>query len=121
VGPACVRAIARPQQFAEKVHAYTFPWTDRTNTRSKDLVDLVLLIETGPPQPVQVRAALAATFTTRNTHPLPQALAPPPASWQGDFTALAAEARLSTNDYLEGFGLLTGFWNALGLGTPAPP
>jgi hypothetical protein len=44
-----VLAIPVEQQFAEKVHAYTFPWTDRINTRTKDLVDLVLLIERGGP------------------------------------------------------------------------
>src|SRR5437667_2016410 len=85
IGPAQVLAIPRPQQFAEKIHAYTFPWTGRTNTRSKDLVDLVLLIETGPPEPAAVRVALEATFATRNTHPLPQSLPPPPESWKADF------------------------------------
>lgn len=113
VGPALVLAIPRAQQFAEKVHAYTFPWIDRINTRSKDLVDLVLLIETGPPAPGQVRPALEATFVTRNTHPLPVSLPRPPESWGADFAAMAAEARLSTTDYLEGFAILTRFWEAL--------
>jgi hypothetical protein len=113
VGPARVLAIPCPQQFAEKAHAYTFPWTGRTNTRSKDLVDLVLLIETGPPEPAQVRPALDATFATRNTHPLPRALPSPPESWQADFAAMAAEARLSTTDYLAGFAILSRFWETL--------
>ncbi len=42
VAPASVLALPRAQHFAEKVHAYTFPWVGRTNTRTKDLVDLVL-------------------------------------------------------------------------------
>jgi hypothetical protein len=122
IGPAQVLAIPCPQQFAEKVHAYTFPWTDRTNTRSKDLVDLVLLIETGPPEPVRVRAALEATFGTRKTHPLPKILPPPPESWQADFAAMAAEARLSTADYLEGFAILERYWATLGpTGQDKPP
>jgi hypothetical protein len=49
IPPAAVMAISRPQQFAEKLHAYTFPWAGRLNTRTKDLVDLVLLIERGIP------------------------------------------------------------------------
>jgi hypothetical protein len=49
VEPARVLAIPRAQQFAEKVHAYTFPWSGRLNTRTKDLVDLVLLLERSPP------------------------------------------------------------------------
>src|SRR5262249_42453593 len=115
VGPARVLAIPRPQQFAEKVHAYTFPWADRTNTRSKDLVDLVLLIETGPPEPVRVRAALEATFGPRKTPPLPRLPPPRPESWQPAFAAMAAEARLSPADYLEGFAILERFWATLGL------
>ena len=40
---AQVQMIAREQQFAEKVHAYTLPRT-AANSRVKDLVDLALLI-----------------------------------------------------------------------------
>lgn len=42
IAPAEVLAIPKAQQFAEKIHAYTYPWTDRPNTRTKDLVDLLL-------------------------------------------------------------------------------
>lgn len=47
IDPVEVLAIPEPQQFAEKIHAYTFPWKGRVNTRTKDLVDLILLIERG--------------------------------------------------------------------------
>ncbi len=111
--PVQVRAISRAQQFAEKVHAYTFPWTGRLNTRTKDLVDMVLLIETGPPELSRVVEALRATFNTRNTHALPEALSPPPESWKNDFATMAAEAQLSSSDYLEGYALLLRFWSDL--------
>src|SRR5262249_6784320 len=78
--PATVLAIPKPQQFAEKAHAYSFPWTGRLNTRTKDLVDLVTLIERDALDPKEIRAALAATFTTRHTYPLPRELSPPPDS-----------------------------------------
>ena len=110
VSPATVLAIPKPQQFAEKVHAYTYPWVGRLNTRTKDLVDLVLLIERGTPNAAEIRAALVATFTTRGTHPLPPALAPPPPSWKDDFTGMANQAGISTTDYLEAFALLESFW-----------
>ncbi len=45
--PVQVVAISKTQQFAEKAHAYTLPWADRENTRVKDLVDLLLLVERG--------------------------------------------------------------------------
>ena len=41
-----VRMIAREQQFAEKIHAYTLP-RNTANSRVKDLVDLALLIGSG--------------------------------------------------------------------------
>lgn len=39
-------AIPQEQQFAEKLHAYTRPRT-RSNSRVRDLIDLVLLINSG--------------------------------------------------------------------------
>ncbi len=38
-------AISKEQQFAEKLHAYTLPRPDSTNSRVKDLVDMVLLAQ----------------------------------------------------------------------------
>jgi hypothetical protein len=38
--------ISQEQQFAEKVHAYTLP-RKTPNSRVKDLVDILLLIENG--------------------------------------------------------------------------
>lgn len=119
IGPASVLAIPKAQQFAEKLHAYTFPWSGRTNTRAKDLVDLVLLIERVPPAAGDVRRALAATFTTRATHPLPKALPPPPDAWATEFSGMAAEAGLSTTDYLDAFAVVERFWAVHGLSAGA--
>jgi hypothetical protein len=116
IPPATVLAISGAQQFAEKLHAYTFPWSGRSNTRSKDLVDLVLLIERGPPDTDAIRIALSATFAARATHTLPTVLGPPPGSWVIDFPPMAAEAGLSTSDCLEAFAILDGFWRAAALG-----
>ncbi len=116
IDPASVLAIPKAQQFAEKLHAYTFSWSGRMNTRTKDLVDLVLLIERGPPEAGDVRRALDATFSTRATHPLPNALLPPPTEWRIEFTGMATEAALSTADYLEAFAILERFWTTHGLG-----
>jgi hypothetical protein len=116
IGPAVVFAIPKPQQFAEKLHAYTFPWVGRFNTRTKDLVDLVLLIERGLPDVAQIRKALLTTFTTRGTHTLPKALPTPPDAWGRDFPGMAEEAGLSTREYLEAFAILERFWDEHALG-----
>lgn len=116
IEPAVAFAIPRPQQFAEKAHAYTFPWSGRLNTRTKDLVDLVLLIERGPLAVKEVRDALRVTFETRATHALPQTLPPPPPNWKIDFTGMAIEAGISVSDYLAAFAVLAEFWSSNSLG-----
>jgi hypothetical protein len=116
ISPVVARAIPKAQQFAEKLHAYTFPWSDRINTRTKDLVDLVILIERGALELTQLRTALSATFSTRGTHPLPKMLPPPPTHWGVDFPEMASEAGLSTTDIVAAFTVLGAFWNSNSLG-----
>ena len=72
IAPAKVLAIPREQQFAEKVHAYTLARGERVNTRTKDLVDLLLLMETQPFDPASLRLAVEETFGRRATHPVPK-------------------------------------------------
>jgi len=116
IAPARVIAIPKPQQFAEKIHAYTFPWADRVNTRVKDLVDLVLFIERGNLSTTEVAAALRATFLTRKTHSLPETLPPPPASWSTEFRSMAAQAGLTTTDMKKAFDILSTYWRNERLG-----
>ena len=49
ITPIAVPALSVEQHWAEKLHAYTRPREGRTNTRVKDLIDLVLLIERETP------------------------------------------------------------------------
>jgi hypothetical protein len=79
---AQVQMIAREQQFAEKVHAYTLART-AVSSRVKDLVDLALLIKSGGLEKDRILDALHLTFDRRGTHDLPVALVPPPMDWQG--------------------------------------
>ena len=117
IPPAVVLAVPKSQQFAEKIHAYTFPWKDRTNTRTKDLVDIALFIQTAAlPEPAELRAALAATFGRRRTHPLPDQLPQPPATWDADYMAMAGEAQLSAATLAAGFAMISEFWNSSQLG-----
>lgn len=114
-GVANARALAIPkaQQFAEKIHAYSHPWGDRINTRSRDLVDLVLLIERGNLDPDEVRQALAATFGRRFGRPVPSELPTPPESWSVEFPAMAAQAGLARSDVKAAFEALNGFWKCI--------
>ena len=98
------------QQIAEKIHAYSFPWEDRDNTRVKDVVDLVLLVQTVQLEPERVRRALVATFETRGTHPVPPRLPAPPWDWEESYTALAEELGLKARTLAEAYLLLDAYW-----------
>jgi hypothetical protein len=87
--------IPREQQFAEKLHAYTLPRQGATNSRVRDLVDMVLLIHSDTLARAKVAEAIRLTFDRRGTHTLPKMLLHPPADWQKSFEALANECRLS--------------------------
>ena len=91
-----VLMIAREQQFAEKIHAYTLP-RNAANSRVKDLVDLALLIGSGGLDKQRIMEALCLTFERRGTYDLPARLVPPPADWQMPFHALAEECGLPTD------------------------
>jgi len=110
IAPARAVAIPKSQQFAEKIHAYSYPWTDRENKRSKDLVDLVVLIERGNLDPVTVKQALIETFRRRQRHDLPLALSTPPASWEAEFPAMADQAGATTTDCKSAFKVLDAYW-----------
>lgn len=116
ITPARAIAIPKAQQFAEKIHAYTYQWTDRENKRSRDLVDMVVLIERGNMDSTAVRRAIVETFARRSRHPLPSTLQPPPASWAAEFSTMAAEAGASAKDIAGAFEILIAFWigNKLG-------
>jgi len=94
VRPPRVQMIPREQHFAEKLHAYTLPRTS-ANSRVKDLVDLVLLIDSGSLEKPRVREALRVTFRQRDTHGLPEILEPPPADWRARFNEMATECEIA--------------------------
>jgi len=111
-GIPAARAALYPvaQQFAEKIHTYTFPWRDRDNTRVKDMVDLVLLVDSGLLEPDGVKRALRATFETRGTHPLPERLPMPPTDWAEPYAALAQDLQLPVMTLQEAYTYLNTYW-----------
>ncbi len=94
---ARVPAVSPEEQFAEKLHAYTLPRTGRENTRVKDLIDLILLIERAKLDANRIGRSIQETFERRNTHSIPTALAPPPDSWSERFSEMAEECGLDAD------------------------
>ncbi len=112
VVPPSLPIISAEQQFGEKLHAYTLPRGERLNTRTKDLIDMVLLIRGEKLDKDKTAAAVRATFLRRATHEVPKELDPPPAEWEPVFDALAKECTL-TMKLREGFELVREFKKSL--------
>jgi hypothetical protein len=108
IAKAKLPAISREEQFAEKLHAYTLPRTGRPNTRVKDLVDMVLLFNSGTMDQVRLAEIMKATFLCRGTHDVPESLPPPQEDWAEPFGVMAAECGLDEN-MAEHYRRLTGF------------
>jgi hypothetical protein len=108
IAPPVLPVISREQQFAEKLHAYSQPRLDRINTRTKDLVDMILLIRRGTLDESRLAAAIEATYARRATHVIPRPLEPPPAEWERVFAALAKECELEMT-LVHGFGVVREF------------
>jgi len=83
-------AIPQELQFAEKLHAYTHIREGRENTREKDLIDMVILVQRGI-DPIETAKRMQAVFAARSTHALPEELNPPPQSWGNIFAKHAEE------------------------------
>jgi Nucleotidyl transferase AbiEii toxin, Type IV TA system len=112
VAPPSFPIISAEQQFAEKFHAYTLPRGEHVNTRTKDLIDMVLLIRGEMLDKSKTAAAVRATFMKRATHDVPKQLDPPPAEWEPVFDALAKECNLAIQ-LPKGFELLREFTKTL--------
>lgn len=93
IPPARYPTISSEQHFAEKLHAYTMP-RDVPNTRTRDLVDMVLLIQSGLDKK-RTSEALRATFERRKTHAEPPELSPPPEGWKSPYSEMAEQCGLS--------------------------
>lgn len=85
------QSISREEHFAQMVHAYTSSMGGRAKTRVKDLISLVLFVDSGTLDQERLSQDHASTFARRNTHALTNELETPPDFWKQVFEKLAAE------------------------------
>ena len=108
VKPGEFPMIPREVQFAEKLHSYTMP-RSVPNSRARDLVDMVLLIQEGKISPAKEQVALKAVFARRKSHDVPAVLEPAPDRWEKSFADMAEECGLKI-DLKAGFEILNRFY-----------
>ncbi|WP_420610819.1 nucleotidyl transferase AbiEii/AbiGii toxin family protein [Candidatus Poriferisodalis sp.] len=96
--------------WAEKLSAYLRRYDDRPNTRVKDLVDLVLLVEHGFEPDDRLRQAVEATFARRRQH-LPRSNLPSMAdAWAVPYAEMASDLGLTTVAASDAHDLIESFW-----------
>jgi predicted nucleotidyltransferase component of viral defense system len=105
-----VEVVDREQHFAEKLHAFTRDYGNRPSTRSKDLVDLVILMDDGLTPTRSLRETVEHVFRERSTHSVPDELPDPPAAWDAPYAAAAAELDISAPDLDTATAMLRAFW-----------
>ena len=108
-----IRATSLAQHLAEKVHALTRPFDDRINTRVKDLVDIMLLMDLGLPDPPVVQGAVTAIFASRQSHAIPQRMENPPVAWVATYTAVAENLHLRETTLDIATTRLNDYWKTL--------
>lgn len=86
-----LRMISIEQQLAEKLHAYSLPREEKLNSRVKDLIDMLLLIEHRTINADTFKQTIQKVFKARQTHSLPMSLNKPPNEWATLYEALADE------------------------------
>lgn len=105
-----IETVSTEQHFAEKLHALTRDFGERPNTRIKDLVDLVLLVDSGLRPDQTLLTVVRHVFAVRATHPVPTALPDPPPSWRHGYPTLAAELTVSAAELPDAMNLVRSFW-----------
>ena len=90
--PVIVPVVSLDQHVAEKIHAYTRIYDgQRTSSRVKDLIDLVLIQAKSSLAAGRLRRALIETYADRGVQTVPTALPIPPPSWASSYPVLAVE------------------------------
>ncbi|MGP3958511.1 nucleotidyl transferase AbiEii/AbiGii toxin family protein [Nonomuraea sp. 3N208] len=105
-----MESVDRRQHFAEKLHALTRDYGSRPNTRIKDLVDLILLIEDGLLADSGLLLVMRHVFAVRATHSVPGGIPDPPPVWESDYPRLAEGVTYASPDLSSALDLLRAFW-----------
>jgi predicted nucleotidyltransferase component of viral defense system len=106
-----VEVVGRDQHFAEKLHALTQTYGDRPNTRTRDLVDLLMLVENGLQPTRQLLGCVRNVFAVRDGNQPPLALPEPPRQWVASYSTLAAGLELEANTLDGAMDRLRAFWS----------
>lgn len=95
---------------AEKLHALCRDFGDRENSRVRDLVDLIILIEHDQLDQVKVAASARRVWSERDADAPPNELPSLPGSWPERYEKLAADLDLHTRSFNTAVVLVGRLW-----------
>jgi hypothetical protein len=108
-----IPVIPIAQHLSEKLHAYTRDYGSQSNSRPRDLYDMLVIARLLPvPFSRELRAACRETFALRHTV-WPPALPPPPTSWAATWAAYAGDHDIPWSGLNEASEALASFWRPL--------
>ncbi|MGH2725096.1 MAG: nucleotidyl transferase AbiEii/AbiGii toxin family protein [Actinomycetota bacterium] len=113
-----VEVVSPAQHFAEKLHALTRTYGDRPSSRTRDLVDLAILIEERLVTTEAISPAVEGVFGSRGTHPVPVEIPDPPAGWKEDYAGMAEELDIDAKTIDDAMHLVRQFWSKALASTP---
>lgn len=108
-----VEVIDVHRHAAEKYHAMHRDHGERQNTRVRDLVDLVILIEASLLEPGKLRPAVVSVWAERERSEPPERYVEPPASWVSPYERMAADADLRHARLRDAVALAADLWGAM--------
>lgn len=104
-----VEVAAPAQVFAEKLHAFTRSYPTE-NARVRDLADLAMVIEDGLKPDANLMRNVRLVFESRSTHPVPDEILDPPATWNETYVGLAQELDINAATVRDAMDLLRDHW-----------
>ena len=112
VEPLQHRVYPKAAHVAEKLHAISYEFEDgRVNGRAKDLVDVGLLAANFEFDAKKLIDSIAATFSFRNTHPVPTVVPDPPTGWDRLYEKMRETDDLKWQDVEELHEMVSAFLN----------
>jgi hypothetical protein len=113
IAPPQVPLIPVAQHLAEKLHAYARDYGSQSNSRPRDLYDMLVIARSLPvPIARELRVACRATFALRQTV-WPPALPPAPTSWASAWDAYVGDHDIPWIHLNAADDALAAFWRPL--------
>lgn len=113
VPASVVEIIDIHRHAAEKLHAMTRDFGDRENSRLRDLVDLVLMLEHEMLAPAVLAARTADVWAEREKSDPPPDLPPLPESWANRYGLLTEQLDIDTRSYQSAVAIVADLWRAM--------